>query len=274
MFQFKTSTINALGVMLACLAYVLHGWRVPPSFPAIGQMPHTEHGRASAASMQYYLNEVTIPRPFEPLDIKVLIRLMPRSQTTSGGLFVADNETAETGPREGLVLAVGPEKLVQKNGWVIPNPYKVGDLVWLSKKKGDQLYWQGAKSLIVDADEILGSFEGNEISATTFQPMGDRIMVQIDKYQEVTTATGVVIAGQDEETRENIGVVRAVGPGKSSQNGKNFPVGISVGDSVFYKQNVGLEARIEDADFLVLEESDVLTKWKDDNTLGDSAAEE
>jgi co-chaperonin GroES (HSP10) len=206
--------------------------------------------------MEFLLNGIEIPRPIEPLDKKILVKIRADVGETKGsGLILARNESTDVRPKLGLVMAVGPGDVDHKSGDLIPPLFKVGDMIWVDKWSGDPVYWQGARHIILDADEVLGSFEGDEVSSTAFRPNGDRVMVQVAIQKEKTTDFGIVIAGTDEEDN-NQGVVRGVGPGRYS------PLRVSVGESVLFKPYAGLEVELDDMNFRLVEENEILVKWK------------
>ncbi len=50
----------------------------------------------------------------------------------------------------------------------------------------------------------------------------------------------------------------AVGEGKLDDSGKRTPVSVKVGDRVLFAKYAGTEVRIDDADYLILAEKDIL----------------
>jgi len=52
--------------------------------------------------------------------------------------------------------------------------------------------------------------------------------------------------------------VIAVGPGKVQDNGKKLPVDLKVGDTVLFGKYSGTEVKIDDEEYLVMREDDIL----------------
>lgn len=88
-----------------------------------------------------------------------------------------------------------------------------------------------------------------------FKTLDDRVVV---KKEETSTKTssGIIITKPTETT--NIGEVVLVGPGKQLPNGTILPIGISVGDSVMFLTNTGIDVKIDGVEYLVLRENEVL----------------
>ncbi len=85
------------------------------------------------------------------------------------------------------------------------------------------------------------------------RPLYDRILVERVQEDE-KTAGGIVIPSSAKE-KAQIGKVLAVGAGRLSPEGKVMPLGVKVGDQVFFSKYAGTEA---DENFLIIREEDVL----------------
>ena len=122
----------------------------------------------------------------KPLNNQCLVKLRKTAETTSGGLFVPTAETEK--PKEGTVIAAGPGRVHPETGKLLPCPVKEGDMVLLSDFTGEKVDYNGDKHLFVDADTLLGAFEGGSLSASAFKPLGDRVLVSIaEQAQETST---------------------------------------------------------------------------------------
>ncbi len=87
-------------------------------------------------------------------------------------------------------------------------------------------------------------------------PLEDRLVVR-PAEAESKTASGIVLpeTAKEKPTR---GKVISVGPGKMLDSGKRAPVGVNVGEEVYYGKYAGTEVKINDDKFVILRESDLL----------------
>jgi chaperonin GroES len=88
------------------------------------------------------------------------------------------------------------------------------------------------------------------------RPLADRIVVQARKA-ETTTAGGIVIPDTAEQEKSMEGEVIAVGKGKYYK-GELLPLQINVGDNVLFGKYAGTNVKIDDQDYLVMREEDVM----------------
>ena len=87
------------------------------------------------------------------------------------------------------------------------------------------------------------------------KPLGDRLIVRAIEEEEVT-ASGIVLPDTAKEKPQQ-GEIVAVGPGKY-EDGKLVPMTVKVGDKVLYWKYSGTEITLDNEQFLILRESDVL----------------
>ena len=90
------------------------------------------------------------------------------------------------------------------------------------------------------------------------KPLGDRVVV-LPTAREETTKGGIVLPDTAKE-KPSEGKVIAVGPGRVTEEGKVVPPEIQEGDSVVYAKYAGTEFRLDDQDYLILSERDILAK--------------
>ena len=96
------------------------------------------------------------------------------------------------------------------------------------------------------------------VTATNITPLGDRIVVRPLEREE-TTKSGLVIPDAAKEKPQE-GEVIAAGPGRMTEDGKRVPLYLKKGDKVIFAKYAGTELKIEDQDYLILRESDILAK--------------
>ena len=83
------------------------------------------------------------------------------------------------------------------------------------------------------------------------RPLADRVVIE-PKAAETKTASGLYIPDTAKEKPQQ-GTVVAVGPGK-----KDEPMEVKVGDVVIYGKYAGTEVSVEEKDYLVMKQSDIL----------------
>jgi chaperonin GroES len=86
-------------------------------------------------------------------------------------------------------------------------------------------------------------------------PLGDRVVLK-QCVAEETTKSGIVIPGQAKEKPQQAEVV-AVGPG-GMVDGKEITMQVKVGDTVIFSKYSGTEIKLEDEEFIVVRQSDIL----------------
>jgi chaperonin GroES len=93
-------------------------------------------------------------------------------------------------------------------------------------------------------------------AATKLVPLGDRVVVR-PKQKEEVTKSGIVLPDTAKEKPQE-GEVIAVGPGRVLDNGNRLEMELKVGQSVLYAKYAGTEFKVEDEEYLILREPDVL----------------
>ncbi|RLD14904.1 MAG: co-chaperone GroES [Caldiserica bacterium] len=88
------------------------------------------------------------------------------------------------------------------------------------------------------------------------KPIGDKIVVEPEKEEEVTKS-GIVLPDTAKEKPQK-GKVVAVGPGKILDNGERSPMEVKEGDTVIYSKYAGTEVKIDDKEYLILSQRDIL----------------
>ena len=91
---------------------------------------------------------------------------------------------------------------------------------------------------------------------SSFTPLHDRILVR--RLEEGETIRGGIIIPDSAKEKPQEGEVIAVGKGKSNDEGKVFPLDVKAGDKILFGKYSGTEIKIEDEDFLIMREEEVL----------------
>ena len=88
------------------------------------------------------------------------------------------------------------------------------------------------------------------------RPLADRIMVERQEETE-TRKSGIIIPDTAKEKPQQ-GKVLAVGPGRFDEQGKRIPMDVKKGDTILFGKYSGNEIRMDDTDYLIMREEDVL----------------
>ena len=86
-------------------------------------------------------------------------------------------------------------------------------------------------------------------------PLGDRVVLKQLEAEE-TTASGIVLPGQNKEKPQQAEVI-AVGPG-GLVDGKEVKMEVKVGDQIIYSKYAGTEVKLKDETYIIVKQSDVL----------------
>ena len=88
------------------------------------------------------------------------------------------------------------------------------------------------------------------------RPLHDRIIVKRIEEQEVKKG-GIIIPDTAKEKPQE-GKVIAVGTGKVTEDGRKIPLDVKAGDRILFGKYSGSEVKVEDEEYLILKEEDVL----------------
>jgi chaperonin GroES len=88
------------------------------------------------------------------------------------------------------------------------------------------------------------------------RPLGDRVVVKAIEAEEKTK--GGIILPDTAKDKPQEGEVVAVGPGRILDNGNRVAPEVKVGDRVIYSKYGGTEIKVDDTEYLVIRESDLL----------------
>ncbi len=89
------------------------------------------------------------------------------------------------------------------------------------------------------------------------RPLGDHVIVDPMKPEEVTKS-GIIIPGTADKEKPEQGTVLAIGPGKLNDQGTRMPMSVKVGDKVMFKKYSPDEVKVDDKEYFVISESDVI----------------
>lgn len=102
---------------------------------------------------------------------------------------------------------------------------------------------------------------------TIIVPIRDRLVVK--KIEDVNRTKSGLQISDDAKERPTKGTVLAVGEGKMNEDGIILPMTIKVGDTILYPKYAGHPAKVDNEEFLILDENEVLAVLKQgDETNG------
>src|SRR2546426_11107819 len=87
-------------------------------------------------------------------------------------------------------------------------------------------------------------------------PLGDRVVVKPVEKEE-KTKSGIVLPDTAKEKPQE-GIVEAVGTGRILDNGTKVTMELKVGDKVLYAKYAGNEFKLDEIEYLIVSEKDVL----------------
>ena len=89
----------------------------------------------------------------------------------------------------------------------------------------------------------------------SIKPLADRVVIKMVEAEE-TTKGGIILAGSAKE-KPQVAEVVAVGPGGNVE-GKDVVMYVKVGDRVLTSKYSGTEVKVDDEEYTVVRQSDIL----------------
>ncbi len=95
------------------------------------------------------------------------------------------------------------------------------------------------------------------------KPLGDRVLIEPLSENERQSASGrtkggILIPDTADKEKPMEGKVIAVGDGKILENGKLQPLSVKAGDKVLFSKYGPTEIKIDDKEYLIAKEEDIL----------------
>lgn len=88
------------------------------------------------------------------------------------------------------------------------------------------------------------------------KPLHDRILIK--RVEEKETIKGGIIIPDTAKEKPQEGEVIAAGTGKKTEDGKVIPLDVKAGDRILFGKYSGTEIKIDDEEFLIIREDEVL----------------
>lgn len=96
------------------------------------------------------------------------------------------------------------------------------------------------------------------MAKVNIQPLFDNVLVK-PLQQEERLPSGIVLPDSAKE-KPQMGQVMAVGDGGFDEKGNKIKMTVKVGDKVMYKKWGGNEVKVEGAEWMIVEQKDILAK--------------
>ncbi len=94
--------------------------------------------------------------------------------------------------------------------------------------------------------------------AVQVTPLHDRVLVK--RIEEKETVRGGIIIPDTAKEKPQEGEVIAVGAGKLTDKGERIPLDVKAGDRILFGKYSGTDIKIEDEEYLILREEEILAK--------------
>jgi chaperonin GroES len=89
----------------------------------------------------------------------------------------------------------------------------------------------------------------------TIKPLADRVVVKMTEPEEVTKG-GVILPGSEKE-KPQVAEIVAVGPG-GNVDGNDVEMYVKVGDKVLLSKYSGTEVKVNDVEYIIIRQKDIL----------------
>ena len=91
---------------------------------------------------------------------------------------------------------------------------------------------------------------------TKVKPLGGRVLVK--RLEETAKSKGGIIIPDSAKEKPKEGEVVALGTGKLDKDGKKVAFNVKVGDRVLFTSYAGTEVTVDDQEYLIMSEEDIL----------------
>ena len=92
--------------------------------------------------------------------------------------------------------------------------------------------------------------------AAKVKPLGDRVLVK--PVEEEEQVKGGIIIPDTAKEKPQKGEIVATGDGKTDDSGNKIALSVKDGDVVLYGKYAGTEVQLDDVDYLIMPEGDIL----------------
>ena len=90
------------------------------------------------------------------------------------------------------------------------------------------------------------------------EPLHDQVLIK--RIEEKETVKGGIIIPDSAKEKPSEGEVIAVGEGRKNDKGERIPLDVKVGDRVLFGKYSGNEIKIDDEDYVVVKEDQIMLR--------------
>jgi chaperonin GroES len=102
----------------------------------------------------------------------------------------------------------------------------------------------------------LKNLSRKETEKMKVRPLHDYVFVK--RIEDKETIKGGIIIPDTAKEKQQEGEIIAAGPGRKTEDGKVIPLDVKVGDRILFGKYSGTEIKIEDQEYVIVLEKDVL----------------
>jgi chaperonin GroES len=117
------------------------------------------------------------------------------------------------------------------------------------------LAWSHQESIVRVLEWI--EWRSKKKMTVNITPLHDRVLVR--RLEEKETAKGGIIIPDTAKEKPHEGEVMAIGAGKM-EKGHRIPLDVKVGDRILFGKYTGNDINIDDQEYLILREEEILVK--------------
>src|SRR5262245_21723496 len=92
------------------------------------------------------------------------------------------------------------------------------------------------------------------------RPLHDRVIVK--RVEEKEVMRGSIIIPDTAKEKPMEGEVVAVGPGKTTEDGKRTALDVKAGDRLLFGKYAGTEIKIDEQDYVIMREEEILAVFE------------
>ena len=98
----------------------------------------------------------------------------------------------------------------------------------------------------------------------SIRPLGDRVLIKPFTGEDISkkSSSGIIIPETVDKEKPEQGKVIAVGAGRVNENGDTIPVAVKVGDKVVFSKYGYDEVKINEEEYYILKEENILAVIK------------
>ena len=90
----------------------------------------------------------------------------------------------------------------------------------------------------------------------TLRPVGNRVVLK--RLEKEERSEGGIILPESAQKKQESAQVIAIGAGKQTKEGKTIPMSVKVGDIVLMDKYAGQEVTLDDEEFIIAKEDDIV----------------